>query len=68
MENVKFALKFSFVAFSWGVSITSLKTHLYEVTHNKCKGKPRVFGKKEEATLLDYIKKMQRIWHPIILT
>jgi hypothetical protein len=65
MENVKFGLKFAFVAFLWGVSITSLKTHLYEVTHNRCKGKLGMLGKKREATLVDYIKKMQRIGNPI---
>jgi hypothetical protein len=47
MENVQFGFKFTFVAFLWGVSITSLKTHLYEVTHNRCKGKLGMLGKKK---------------------
>lgn len=53
---------------SRGVPITSFRNHLYGVTLIRCRKKLGVFDNVEEATLVECIKQMQRIRHPITLT
>jgi len=59
--------KIMYAAWLWGVPITSLRNHLNGVTLTKCRRKLGVFESVEEITLVDYIKQMQRIRHPITL-
>ncbi len=53
---------------SKGVPITSFRNHLYGVTLIRHRKKLGVFNNVEEATLVECIKQMQRIGHPITLT
>jgi hypothetical protein len=64
---IKGGSKIVFTTRLWGVPITSLKNHLYGVTLTRHKGKSKVLDNVEEIALVDYIKQMQRIGHPITL-
>jgi hypothetical protein len=68
MATIESGSTIAFVTHFWGVPITSLKDHLYGMTLNRCRGKSKVLKNVKEATLVDYIKNMQRIGHPIALT
>jgi hypothetical protein len=67
MLAIKGGSKIVFTTQLWGVPITSLRIHLYGVTLTRHKGKPKVLNNVKEITLVNYIKQMQRIGHPITL-
>jgi hypothetical protein len=46
MVAIKDELKITFVTWLWGVLVTSLRNHLYGMTMIRCKGKVRVFDRK----------------------
>ncbi len=51
-----------------GVPITSLWSHLYNITQSRKRGKARVLQKEVEVALVEYMKMMQAIKHLITFT